>query len=120
MKYLLNTFLLFFITCSLQAKSLQSIKQDMTSRLPKITLLKAEGQVGENNQGYLELKGSLNSTQEKMVRDENKDRETVYNAIADKVKESPSKIGSKRANQIRDTSPKGFWIQMPNGTWIRK
>ena len=57
------------------------IKARMKNRLPLIKQLKSQGIVGENNKGYLQFVGG-NKAKADVVAAENKDRKTVYTAIA--------------------------------------
>jgi uncharacterized protein YdbL (DUF1318 family) len=57
------------------------IKARMKNRLPEIKQLKAQGIVGEDNKGYLQFVGG-NKAKADVVAAENKDRKTVYTAIA--------------------------------------
>jgi len=97
----------------------QDIKSRMRDRLPEITALKAKGIVGENNQGYLEiLKG--NGSYDKIVRAENKDRGTVYKAIASKTGTSIEVVGKRRAIQIAEKADSGEWLQNASAKWYQK
>ncbi len=94
------------------------LKDRMLERLPTITALKAQGIIGENNQGYLEFRGP--QTQADVVQAENADRATVYKAIAQKTNTTPELVGQRRAEQITRQEPAGTWLQMPDGSWYRK
>ena len=97
----------------------QDIKSRMRDRLPEIAALKAKGIVGENNQGYLEvLKG--NGPADNIVRAENKDRATVYKAIAGKTNTSIEVVGKRRAIQIAEKAGSGEWLQNASGKWYKK
>ena len=104
----------------LSGSSLSEIKQEMQKRLPTITNFKSEGLVGENNKGYLEVRASISADKKKIVDDENRDRKIVYQEIASKVGGSLDTISLKRAQQIRESSPSGVWVQLPNGNWTKK
>jgi len=51
---------------------------------------------------------------------ENKDRETVYAAIAQQVGSNADQVGRARARQIAANSAPGVWIQNEAGGWARK
>ena len=95
------------------------IKARMKERLPVITALKADGVVGENNKGYLELMGE---TREKsgVITAENRDRKEVYTAIAKQQGTSVDLVGKRRAKQIARKAKPGQWIQNQSGKWYQK
>ena len=95
------------------------IKERMIARLPAITELKAQGVVGENNQGYLEFRTSDRS-QASVVDAENKDRRTVYETIAQRQNTTPEFVGQARAAQIAGREATGTWIQDSSGNWSKK
>ena len=97
----------------------QDIKSRMRDRLPEIAALKAKGIVGENNQGYLEILKDKGS-HDKIVRAENKDRGTVYKAIASKTNTSIEVVGKRRAIQIAEKADSGEWLQNASGKWYQK
>lgn len=109
-------FVLLF--CTVSALHADSIKERMRQRLPIITSLKAQGMIGENNQGYLELKGP--ATQADQVAAENNDRRAVYAAIARQQKTTLQQVGILRARQIAEIAAPGTWIQDQTGTWRKK
>lgn len=101
------------------AAGAQDIKSRMRDRLPEIVALKAKGIVGENNQGYLEILKS-NGSADKIVSAENKDRATVYQAIAAEANTSIEVVGKRRAIQIAEKADSGEWLQNASGKWYQK
>jgi uncharacterized protein YdbL (DUF1318 family) len=97
----------------------QNLKQRMQTRLPTIVDLKTRGVVGENNQGYLAFVQGKKEKQD-VVTAENKDRETVYKAIAKKQGTSVKLVGQRRAKQLAGRAKPGEWIQNPDGKWHQK
>lgn len=95
-----------------------SIKERMAGRLPAITQLKDTGVVGENNTGFLEFRGAKKQAQ--LVTDENKDRQTVYKAIAKKQGASADLVGKRRAKMIAQKGKAGQWFQKQDGSWYKK
>lgn len=106
-------------SAGLAAAGAQGIQQRMMQRLPVIDQLKAQGIVGENNQGYLEFVGGQRVKPE-VVKAENQDRRQVYNAIAQKQGSTPEVVGRHRAAQIAERSKPGVYLQDANGKWYRK
>ena len=99
--------------------SADSIKQRMIDRLPVIKDLKARGIVGENNLGFLEFIGDRKEKAD-VVKAENRDRKTVYDAIAQKQGATPEVVGKHRAAQIAAKARTGQLLQDANGKWYKK
>lgn len=96
------------------------IKARMLQRKPTITKLKSAGAVGENNRGFLEFRPGAAKKEETTVAAENKDRGSVYRAIAQREGSSPQHVGERRAVQIGQKAAPGTWLQKPTGEWYRK
>ena len=95
------------------------IKARMKERLPVITALKAEGVIGENNKGYLEVIGGKKAKKD-VINAENSDRKQVYTAIAKQQGTSVDLVGKRRAKQIAKKAKPGQWIQDQSGKWYQK
>ena len=95
------------------------IKARMKNRLPVIKELKAQGIVGEDNKGYLQFVGGKQAKPD-VVAAENKDRQTVYAAIAKQQGTTADLVGQRRALQIAKRANKGEWVQDSSGKWIQK
>jgi uncharacterized protein YdbL (DUF1318 family) len=95
------------------------IKTRMKQRLPVIIELKAKGIVGENNAGYLEFIGAKREKAD-VVAAENKDRKTVYTAIAKQQGTTVELVGKRRALQIAKKADPGEWVQDASGKWVQK
>jgi uncharacterized protein len=97
----------------------QDIKSRMRARLPVIVSLKAQGIVGENNQGYLAILKNAGDKEEVLAA-ENQDRRRIYTAIAKKQGTTPALVGKRRAIQIAEKADPGTMIQDESGQWRRK
>ncbi|MCK5484975.1 MAG: YdbL family protein [Desulfobacterales bacterium] len=95
------------------------IKTRMKNRLPVIKELKAKGIVGEGNKGYLQFVGG-NKAKADVVAAENKDRKTVYAAIAKQQGTTAELVGKRRAVQIAKKANPGEWVQDASGKWLQK
>ena len=95
------------------------IKLRMKNRLPVIRELKTRGIVGEDNKGLLQFVGAKKEKSE-VVAAENKDRMTIYAAIAKKQGVTPELVGQRRALQISQKARAGEWIQDAGGNWHQK
>ena len=101
------------------AYSADSIKKRMIDRLPVIKDLKARGIVGENNLGFLEFIGDQKE-KANVVRAENRDRKSVYDAIAKKQGTTAEVVGKHRAAQIAGKARAGQMLQDGKGKWYKK
>ena len=111
--------LIFGITPVVHADSAGEIKSRMAKRLGQVVAFKKSEAVGENNQGYLTVRGSLSEADTALVNAENADRKSVYRLIAAKTKSSATTVGKTRAASIRKTAAKGTWVQQTNGSWTK-
>jgi hypothetical protein len=95
------------------------IKARMKARLPTIAKLKTSGIIGETNQGLLAFIGSKQE-EKPLVDAENRDRQTVYKAIAKQQGTTAALVGQRRALQIRQRAKPGEWLQDAGGSWYQK
>jgi hypothetical protein len=95
------------------------IKARMKNRLPVIKKLKSQGIVGEDNAGFLQFVGDKKASAD-VVAAENKDRLTVYKAIAKQQGTTAELVGKRRALQISKRAESGEWVQDAGGNWIQK
>ncbi len=112
-------FCLLSVSSLAVAESAGDIKARMLERLPVINDYKAQGTVGENNKGFLQVMG-IDGEWSKVVAAENNDRKTVYQAIAAKAGAPAETVGARRALQIRESAAPGTWIQGKDGKWVKK
>ena len=97
-----------------------------------IVEFKKDGAVGENYQGFLELRPlpKLESYPEyrefvqQIVDEENRDRKIIYDRVLE-INPDANKAGQEKVYAVfaklnRDSSEKGMWIQLTDGTWIEK
>ena len=117
---------LLLLLCSLafaaplvRAEGMDAVKERIRSRLPSLDALKASGSVGENNRGFVEVRGGGGDASS-VVSAENNDRETVYAAIAEKTGSTSAAVGRARAHKIAADSAGGVWVQKEDGSWSRK
>ncbi|MFH1497821.1 MAG: DUF1318 domain-containing protein [Verrucomicrobiota bacterium] len=104
---------------TVNAQDLGAIKSSMTKRIPAIDALKAKGALGENNQGYLEVRKPVDDAAA-VAAAENKDRAAVYTALAAQTGTTSEKVGQARARQLAVASAAGVWVQSESGDWYRK
>jgi uncharacterized protein YdbL (DUF1318 family) len=108
---------------SLTAQSTSSeaaLIESMEARLPELIELKLDGTVGETNMGLVEARSTIGRDERRLIAQENTDRLAHYKLIADKLGLPVAAVQRKRAEQIRDNSPKGVWLESKNGDWYQK
>ncbi len=98
----------------------EGARERMEQRLPALDAMKMRGVVGENNQGFLEVRNGGGDEAARLVADENQDRTIVYENIAKKFNTTPEDVGHRRARKIAENSSPGVWLQAPDGTWYQK
>jgi uncharacterized protein YdbL (DUF1318 family) len=99
---------------------LSVLRQFQAKRLPALDALKIRGVVGENNRGFVEIRGNGGDDAANLVADENHDRGVVYALFARKYNMAPEQVGLRRARKIAGESKPGIWLQAPDGTWYQK
>lgn len=121
MKIRLFTFLaaLCLLSTAVFAESAGDIRRRMEQRLPALDQLKAKEAIGENNRGFVEVRGSA-AEAGALVAEENRDREAVYALIAKETGASADSVGRARAKQIASNSRSGVWVQDEAGRWVKK
>lgn len=112
--------LFLFALATAHAADLASIKESMKQRLPQIEKMWSAGLIGENNEGYVEARGSLNKEQSELVAAENSDRKMVYTEIAKSTQTTPQQVARQRAAQISRQAAAGLWLQDAEGKWYQK
>lgn len=115
----LISFLLFGIVSHALADQVSDAKQRIGARRAEVASLKLSGAVGENNQGYLEVRdGGGNAAAVSSA--ENSDRGVLYAEAAKLTGKSPAEVGKARAREIAANSAPGVWIQREDGNWQKK
>jgi len=101
-----------------------AIRGRQAGRLDKINGEKRMGNLGETNQGLIVIKTDKKILQmklEKLVNEENKDREELF---AEMMKLNPIPEAQIRKNFSRSfqdkMSPSGTWVQSADGEWSKK
>jgi len=92
------------------------------SRFDELKTLKAQGAIGENNQGYVEVLKSAGNAQS-VADAENKDRRFIYTTIVAQNGLPSSSLGTVEsvfAQVQRDKASSGDKIQDASGNWTSK
>jgi uncharacterized protein len=114
--------LLLLVTPLLAAelRTANEVRKRMEAVLPALDELRKAGKVGETNQGYLEARVELNEAEKKLIGMENEDRKFIYRILAERAGTTLEIIEQARAEQIRNRSKAGVWLQSPTGQWYQK
>jgi hypothetical protein len=109
-----------FGTAAVRAEDLGAIKARLEQRLGAVNALKDRGVAGENNRGFLEIRGTASGPDQQMISEENSDRRAVYAALAQQTGATPDVVGRQRAQQLAQIAKRGHWVQDANGEWRQK
>ncbi len=109
--------------------TIQQIIQSRAGRVRELNRHKASGLLGESNTALVDIRDpQVLSLQEraavqKLVRDENADRERMFKEIAAATGTDLSQLPQIReryARAPREHARSNDWIQMPDGSWRKK
>ena len=114
----LASMMLFLVATA--ADELGEAKQRIQSRQGDLASLKDRGVLGENNRGYVELRGADTAGAGRLASDENRDREVLYSVVAKRTGTSTEQVGRARAREIAQSSRPGVWVQDDSGRWAKK
>ena len=82
---------------------------------------KAQGLIGERNNGYLGIiTSSPNADLKNLVTGINNKRRAAYDKGAKKAGVERSVFELRMGQRLQDRAPSGHYIQLPNGKWQRK
>jgi uncharacterized protein YdbL (DUF1318 family) len=108
--------------------------KEMGERIADIDRLRDSGAVGEAKSGLLvPREGTLTPSDKKLVDMENENRKTVMKGMAkaiiriNRVQENDANLNQVMPQAVeqfaairRDSAKKGWWIQNPDGNWVKK
>jgi hypothetical protein len=109
--------------------------KEMGARIGEVDKMRDNGAVGEGKDGMLSVRDEklLTSDQKKLFAMENANRRTVIGGMARaiiRINRAPENEQNLRqvmpqaveqfAAIRRDSAKKGWWVQSPDGNWIRK
>jgi uncharacterized protein len=100
--------------------SMESLRARFQERYPKIAKLKSEGVIGETSRGYVAFVEQEKADAAQLVKDENADRETLYNALAAKEGTTAEKVAERNAKRNFAKAGSGEYLQGPDGKWQKK
>jgi len=102
-----------------------SPRQALRERIAEIQSLKNNRILGEANTGLAEIKDmpadpAYKSYVERVVAEENRDRQAVFAAEAEARKMPVSVVARDYARRKREASFAGEWIQLEDGSWTKR
>lgn len=91
------------------------------ARRDKLTALEAQGAIGENFNGLVELKGQNGGdSAASIVSEENSDRQKIYSFVANKNGASYEETAKIAARRIQNDAPAGTPVETVAGSWSVK
>lgn len=117
------------VDVNVSTPAIRNIRASLANRFPQLQPLYGKGAIGETNSGLIAARdiGALSLKEKadvnRLVEQENADRQALYTEIIRANSLAPSQLGEIQrlfANSWRDKSAPGWWIQQDNGQWGRK
>jgi uncharacterized protein YdbL (DUF1318 family) len=117
------------VDVNVSTPAIRNIRASLANRFPQLQPLYGKGAIGETNTGLIAARdiGALSLKEKadvnRLVEQENADRQALYTEIIRANSLAPSQLGEIQrlfANSWRDKSAPGWWIQQDNGQWGRK
>jgi uncharacterized protein YdbL (DUF1318 family) len=108
-----------------QEQSSLVIAANRRSRIGEIQQLKNDAVVGEDRDGYLDMRRQPKDAKylayaQKVVTDENADRAFLYLSNAQTQNKPLESVEREYAQLWSDRAFPGEWVQKENGTWTQK
>ncbi len=109
--------------------AIRRIIQSRAARVRQLDRYKTAGAVGENNKALVQVRDlsalplQERAAVQKLVRDENADRQRMFKEIAAATGANLSqlpRIQETYATTLRQKARRGDWIQLPDGRWESK
>jgi uncharacterized protein YdbL (DUF1318 family) len=120
------------VKLSLEKKEVLEAVQNRKFNKDDIDEFKRDGALGENNEGFLELRPVARFDSDpdyrnlvtQIMEEENRDRRIIYDRVME-VNPAAGGAGVQKVYSIfaklnRDDAEAGMWIQQPDGRWLQK
>jgi uncharacterized protein YdbL (DUF1318 family) len=102
------------------ADDLGALQKRFKERHAQIQKLKSDGIVGETYKGYVEFVDKKDPASEDLVKSENEDRKTLYDALAKKENTTAEKVAERNAKRNFERAKSGEYLQDSTGKWQKK
>jgi uncharacterized protein YdbL (DUF1318 family) len=104
---------------------LRRLKESQNQRLGALQQWLARGCVGENNQGFVDVRPGQGCTGDvaRLIGDENRDRQAIVDTFMRQNNIPASDAGRVKASfakAYRDRVGGGQWVQTDQGEWVKK
>lgn len=99
------------------------LRDRFEKRLPELTEMKKKGILGETFDGYIDAVPPNSPTAEpqaSLIKAENADRITYYQAVARNAQTDIAYVGQLSAMKRFETAPLGEFLRYRDGTWKKK
>lgn len=102
------------------AQSLDELRERFQQRYPEIARAKREGTLGETWEGQIAIVTGANKKLQQLVTEENRDRRTLYQIIAEREKTTPDLVARRNAQRNFQKAEPDEFLRGRDGTWYRK
>jgi len=128
MKLKLISIVLFsFLASALTAQAdgsteekMKALQKRFADRYAQLVDLKSAGKIGETFSGFVDWVKDDDSASAKLIKDENTDRQTLYQIIAEKEKTTAKLVGERNARRNFDKAKPGEYLKGKDGNWTQK
>ncbi|MDG0963908.1 MAG: DUF1318 domain-containing protein [Opitutales bacterium] len=114
------SFFLFSVLLATFVSADSNLTTRMKARLPDVLSAKNSGVIGEGLNGLLSVRDKATDSDKKLVADENKDRQAIFQLLAKKTGGDPGDVAKKFAKGIAAKAKKGHWFKNSSGSWVSK
>jgi uncharacterized protein YdbL (DUF1318 family) len=117
------------VDINISTPAIRALRASLAERFGSLKGFYSRGALGENNQGYVELRdqSGLNLKEKadlrRLAKAENSDRKNLYTEIIKANNLEPRFLPEVQkifANSWRKKALSGSWIQNDDGTWVKK
>ncbi len=118
----LTAFTLLALSITAFGDDMSDLQARFKARYPQISALKQSGLIGETTAGILEFvkPGTGDDNAQKLVKDENDDRQQLYKLLAEKEGSTPDQVAQLNARRNFDHAKPGEWLKDADGKWMQK
>jgi uncharacterized protein YdbL (DUF1318 family) len=102
------------------AATKEQLKARFEQRYPQVRAMKDKGAIGETSKGLLEAVKSGDSAADRLVAEENTDRQELFKVIADSEGTTPDAVAERLATRNFANAKTGDYLKGPDGVWKRK
>lgn len=106
---------------TVEADSLDELRERFAERYPELARAKRDGIIGETWEGTVAVvSGSADEEIRDLLREENADRRTLYRIIAQREETTPEHVARRNARRNFDRANGNEYLRDREGNWYRK